>query len=287
MIFLVVWPCLWKCFLLHVKLAIKHIFKAPCRLVYYGWLTLLIPKVVDEVEVRVLSSPVKCLHTNPGTTGVTFTQWYMWNDTRFSSTFSITFFVSYKNKWTYEEKKILHKYFDESTGSLEYTETHTDPITSDHKEGRCQERRGTELWRRVLSLQPRTLHPHLYVLHSVNKSHKYTTFFTFLFLLFTLSEWSELVIDRYIRCRLLHSPIWHYLQTGVHRQLRVAGDAARNDRAENQSSVSAFHRALLPHLILIFVRYCLLVLVLPNLFKFQQMFLFKKLRLVKFVIIIV
>ena len=54
-----------------------------------------------------------------------------------------------------------------------------------------------------------------------------------------------LVIDRYYRpifaffmcigigrCGLLCSTIRHYLQTGVHRQLRVAGDAARNGRAE-------------------------------------------------------
>ena len=91
-----------------------------------------------------------------------------------------------------------------------------------------------------------------------------------------------LVIDQYIgrpilslaffmcisngRSGLLCSPIRHYLQTGIHRQLCVAGDAARNSRAENQSSVAAFHRALLPHLFLIFVKYCLLVLVVPHLF---------------------
>ena len=68
------------------------------------------------------------------------------------------------------------------------------------------------------------------------------------------------------RCGLRRSPIWHYLQTGVHRQLRVVRDAARSGKAVNQSSVGAFHRAVLPHLFLIIFKYSTLVLVLPHLF---------------------
>lgn len=161
MIFLIVWPCLWKCFLLHVKLAIKHIFKASCRLVYYGWLTLLIPKVLDEVEVGVLCSPVKCLHTNPGTIGVTFTQdprnmsppfsemtdfvrFFCWDKCEITL-FLLHFpsdIISLKkmNNKTYEEKRsFINILMVKSTGSLECTETHTDPITSDLKEERCHE----------------------------------------------------------------------------------------------------------------------------------------------------
>ena len=46
-------------------------------------------------------------------------------------------------------------------------------------------KQGTELLRHVLSLQPWILHAPFYVLHSVNKSHKCTTFFTHSFFFYS------------------------------------------------------------------------------------------------------